>query len=233
MRGLNNVLDPDWLQVASETNLIRAIAPAALYAAVVATANGVATAVRTADPTANLAVSVQVETAWGGLGGGGTYVGIAQDLADFAFVQGLGLSSYPYFVESDPDSLPLDYYSRLVQGTPRPVFVVEGGWSSVTVTSFPSTPSTQARYIRRHAQLLDDARALFWFQLTFTDLDPAFFPPGANLTPFAYTGLVDDDLVPKLALAEWDAQWGRGRWRRRPEPSAGTLGLPQLHVAAW
>jgi hypothetical protein len=155
-----------------------------------------------------------VETAWGRLGGSGAYDGIAQDRADFPFMGALGLSSYPYLGGfTDPDSLPIDYYDRLDEGAPIPMLVIEGGWTSEPLAggAIPSTPEKQRRYIVRHAEILDRARAVGWFQITFTDLDSTFFPPGTILPFFAYNGLVDKDLNPKPALSAWDAVFVRRR----------------------
>jgi hypothetical protein len=153
--------------------------------------------------------TIQVETAWGRLVPAAGYVGIAQDRADFPFLQMLGLSSYPYLGGySDPDSIPGDYYTRLTLGAPLPVMVIEGGWSSVTVAA-PSTLDMQRRYITRHARLLDAAAAIGWFQISFTDLDLTAWPPG--VAPFSSVGLVDINLQPKPALSAWDAEFARRR----------------------
>jgi hypothetical protein len=208
--AVDTLLRPDDLGVASETNLIRAVAPAPLYAALVQAAASAAGAVRAADPAVKLFSTVQVETAWGRLPPAGGYVGIAQDRADFPFAQILGLSSYPYLGGfAEPESLPSNYYSRLVEGAPLPVMVIEGGWSSDTAATVPSTPDRQRRYITRHARLLDAAQAVGWFQITFTDLDLGYFPP--SIEPFAYLGLVDANLMPKPALSAWDAEFARGK----------------------
>lgn len=200
--AIDTLVQPDWLGVASETNFVRAIAPPALYAGVVQAANLAATAVRAVDANARLFVTIQVEIAWGRPAG--SYVGIAPDRTDFAFVHGWGLSSFPYlggFV--DPESLPPDYYSRLVEGAPLPLFVIEGGWTSETVVGIPSTPGLQRRYIRRQAQILDAAAAIGWFQINFTDLDVSAWPAG--IEPFSRLGLVTTSLDPKPALAVWDS----------------------------
>jgi hypothetical protein len=203
---VDTILHPAYLGLAAETNLIRAAASPTIYGAVVQAANDAAAAIRAVDASVILDVSVQVETAWGRLGGGNTYQGIATDLADFPFVQAIGLSSYPYLAGfAEPEDLPLDYYSRL---TTLPELVVEGGWASTTV-GVSSSPQKQARYIRRQVQLLEQARAVAVFQLTFTDLDPAYFPPGTILPLFATLGLVDVNLAPKPALAPWDSAFAR------------------------
>jgi hypothetical protein len=61
-----------------------------------------------------------------------------------------------------PEILPANYYTRLVESHPLPLLVIEGGWPSETVAWIPSTPGTQRRYIEKHAQLLDAARAIGW-----------------------------------------------------------------------
>jgi hypothetical protein len=205
--AVDTLLDPDYLGLAAETNLIRAAASPTLYAALAQMVNDAADDVRAVDPSVPLYISVQVVTAWGAFGGGG-YQGIATDLADFPFSQVVGLSSYPYLGGfAEPEQLPLDYYSRL---TSLPKLVVEGGWTSDTALA--STPAEQARYLRRQAALLDQASAVAVFQLTFTDLDSTFFPPGTILPLFAYLGVVDVELSPKLALATWDSMFARPRF---------------------
>lgn len=199
-------LRPEHLGLAAETNLIRAAAPTALYQAVVRTANDTANAVRAAGGAMPLMVSVQVETAWGRLGGNSTYAGIDIDRIDFPFIDMLGLSSYPYFAYAEPEDIPANYYSRVLQGTGLPAMVTEGGWPSASAGSFTSSPEKQARYILRQAGLLDsiDARALL--HLEFADLDLAAFPqPYPEILPlFASLGLTDSDFNPKPALARWD-----------------------------
>jgi hypothetical protein len=207
--AIDSMLHPDYLGIAAETNLIRAAAPPALYAAVAQVSNDAASDIRSFDTTTPLYVSVQVETAWGRLGGAGVFVGIQQDINDFPFMNALGLSSYPYFGWTDPDSLPLDYYSRLRQGNGLPELVVEGGWSSRSIGTITSDPMTQARFISRQSLLLDQAQAVGVFQLTFTDLDTTALPPGTILPYFSYNGLVDENLVPKPSLASWDAVFAR------------------------
>ena len=200
---------PEAVTLASETNLIRVLSPAPVYAGLVAAANLAAAEARRRDPSVRLMISIQVDVANGRLVGG-VGGGLAQDRADFPFIQALGLSSYPYLAGiDDPDEIPLDYYSRLVAGAPLPLYVIEGGWPSTSALG--SSPDEQRRYIERQARLLDTAGALAWFQITFTDLDVATL--GAGLAPFADLGLVDKSLQPKAALAAWDAVFARPRPR--------------------
>ena len=208
--ALDTLVHPDYISIGSETNLVRAAAPAPLYTAEVQNAASAASALRAVDPAVKLYVTVQVEVAWGRLVPAGTFVGIAQDRTDFPFIDALGLSSYPYLGGfADPDSIPSDYYTRLVQGSPLPLMMIEGGWSSTTVSSTVTSPEMQRRYIVKQGQMLDDAGAKAWFQITFTDLDLTYYPAG--VAPFAYLGLVDLSFTPKPALAEWDAYFKRPR----------------------
>jgi hypothetical protein len=213
--AVDSILHPNRLLLAMETNLVRALAPATVYDGLRVMVNDAATALTAAHSSATLGISVQVETAWGRLPGNGTYVGVGQDIADFPSTANLGLSSYPYLGGfSDPAEIPADYYSRIANESHKPVLVVEGGWSSVTVPGGAATsPEEQARYIARQMQLLDEADAVGVFQITFTDIDvSAWNLPGGSILPlFAYLGLVTADLQAKPALAEWDKAFARPR----------------------
>ena len=202
-----SLIHPDYLGLAAETNLIRAVAPRSLYDAVVAASNSAAHDIQLQGGGPRLFVSVQVETAWGLLPHAAGYVGIQQDLGDFPFVQAIGLSSYPYAAWPEPEQLPTDYYARVAGSSGLPVMVVEGGWTSSSVSTVVSSPDQQRRFLVRQAALLDAAQARFVFQLTFTDLDLGSFPPPlpANLGFFAFLGLVDAELHPKPALQAWDS----------------------------
>lgn len=204
VQAVDSLLHPEYLSLAAETNLIRLAAEDPdVYPAVVAMVRAAEAALVAQRSRAARMVSVQVETAWGGLQGTGTFVGISQDRSDFPFIALLGLSSYPYLGGiAQPSALPDDYYARLVDAPRIPVMVLEGGWPSVDVAGVTSTPALQADYIRRQAALLERADGRGVFQITFTDLDVARFPPGVE--SFAANGLVDLNLAPKAALAAWD-----------------------------
>jgi hypothetical protein len=207
------LLRPDFLGLAAETNLLRVAAPEALYQAVVAMTNAVVPEIRVLNGGVRLYVSVQVETAWGRLGQGGGYVGVERDLADFPFVDALGLSSYPYLGGfRDPEEIPVDYYARLAGGRTLPMLLVEGGWASESAEGFVSSPERQARYVSHQAALAERAKLERLFQLSFTDLDLTSFPGAPAILPlFARLGLVDIELRPKPALAVWDEIVARPR----------------------
>ena len=211
---MDSLFHPQHLGLALETNLIRAAASASIYTGVKQAVNSAATEIRAFDATVKLSVSVQVDHAWGKLVGG-SYTGVEQDFLDFPFIEELGLSSYPYFGFDDPKEIPVDYYSRLIEDHPMPVGVVEGGWSSQSVTtpdqSFVSSPELQEKYFKHHARLLDQVNAIALFQLTFTDIDLDHLEEGVpeSIAYFAYLGLVDKELEPKPALQAWDKLFAR------------------------
>jgi hypothetical protein len=215
VRALVAMLQPDYLGLAAETNLVRAIAPRPVYDAVVRMTNDAAADIRRQPSSSALPlyVSVQVETAWGKLGKQAAFVGIDQDMRDFPFMKVIGLSSYPYLGGfKDPDQIPLDYYTRVRGSRLLPVMVVEGGWPSASVGGvFSSSPEMQSRYIARQSELLDAAKAIGVFQLSFTDLDLGSFPkPQPAILPlFASLGLVNSDLRPKPTLTIWDKVYAR------------------------
>ena len=212
--AIDSILHPEYLGLAMETNLIRAIAPAPVYAAVRDMTVAGAADLAARGSHARRFVSVQVETAWGRLPDAGGFVGVEADRTDFPFIEALGLSSYPFLAHfNEPDEVPLDYYARLATsgGPALPMLVVEGGWSSGSVTGVTSSTDKQARWIRRQVALADSARLVAVTQITFTDLDLTASPPppGSILPLFAQIGLVDVDLRAKPALSEWDRALAR------------------------
>ena len=213
VQQLVSSIHPEYLGLAAETNLIRGVASPAVYAAVVQMANAAAADVRAMPaPRPRVYVSVQADEGWGRLLHNNVYQGVETDFHDFPFMEALAISSYPYFVYADPDDVPLDYYTRLANGRTLPVLVVEGGWTSGSISTIQSTPAKQARYLRRQEKLLDAAKAVAVFQLTYTDLDLSAFPPqppGSVLPLFAQIGIVDTKLAAKPALATYDSVFAR------------------------
>ncbi len=219
--AVDTLLRPAHLGLAMETNLIRLAASPSLYDAVVVAAYGAATDVRARNALVRLSVSVQVETAWARFGFPGAppvnYVGVAQDMIDFPFAQEFGLSSYPFLGGfAEPEDVPLDWFKRVKDQVGKPVLLVEGGWTSASVSApgitVTSDPAKQARWWRRQFALADHAGLSGLYPLTFTDLDLASFPPQppeSILPLFAQLGLVTADLAPKPALAVWDSAFAR------------------------
>jgi len=212
---MDSILQPEHLGLALETNLIRGSAPDSVYRGVRKAAGDAAQDLRNFDQKVQLSVSVQVDYAWGELGNN-VYAGVSQDFIDFPFLEELGLSSYPYFSFANPEAIPSNYYSRLIEGRNLPVFVSEGGWTSQTITGFTgqsiiSSPQMQQDYINRESQLADQVNAIALFQLTFTDIDLSSLPPSTpvSIKYFAYLGLVDLNLQPRPALSTWDSIFNR------------------------
>jgi hypothetical protein len=210
--AIDSILAPEYLGLAMEVNLVRVAAPAAVYSAVVAMANRGAQDLALQGSDAQLFVSFQVETAWGRIGGNGSYVGIERERADFLFIHVAGLSSYPFLGGyDDPNDVPVDYYARVTDESRVRGLVVEGGWSSASVPGVSSSADKQARWIRRQMQLADRADLLAVTQITFTDLDLSSYPvPAESILPlFAHLGLVDVTLQAKPSLAEWQRAFSR------------------------
>jgi hypothetical protein len=211
--AVDSILRPDHIGLALETNLIRGIAPDSLYQAIKSIVNSTANDIAGRDSVVKLSISVQVDYAWGRFADS-VYRGVETDFADFPFLRELGLSSYPYLAGFvNPEDIPPDYYSRVRNGRTIPLMVTEGGWTSASLGAIQSSPEKQARYISRQMKLLDSARAIAVFQLTFTDIDLAASPPppGSIIGLFAYLGLVDINLKPKEALSVWDMNYRRPR----------------------
>src|SRR3954471_4920817 len=212
--AVDSILHPEYLGLAMEVNLIRAIAPPTVYASVVTMAAGGENTLVAQSSAAKRFISVQVETAWGRLPDVGHFVGIDRERADFPYIRALGLSSYPYLAGfANPSDVPVDYYARLnsAGAAALPMLVVEGGWSSGSVPNVTSSPELQALWIKRQMELADHAALVAVTQITFTDLDLSSYPtpPGSILSLFGQLGLVDVDLKPKPALAEWDRAFAR------------------------
>src|SRR3954470_19752850 len=156
--AIDSILHPEFLGLAMEVNLIRAIAPANVYSAVVTMCAGGENTLVAQNSPAKRFVSVQVETAWGRLPDVGHFVGIDRERADFPYIKALGLSSYPYLGGfPKPSDVPLEYYARLNASTAAalPMLVVEGGWSSGSVPGVTSSPELQAQWIKRQMEIAD------------------------------------------------------------------------------
>ena len=207
---MDSLLKPEHLGLALETNAIRGTSSSAIYRGIKAATNSTAALVRAYDKNVKLSVSIQADYAWGLLNSG-PFIGIEQDFTDFPFIQELGISSYPFFVFNNPQDIPSDYYSKLIQGHSIPVFISEGGWSTVTVSTYTENTQKQADYITKQGQLLDGVNAIGYFQLTFTDFSTAGLPAGTNsdINLFNHLGLVDTNLVAKPALKNWDILFSR------------------------
>jgi hypothetical protein len=215
---MDSILRPEHLGLALETNLIRAASPASLYNSLKKAVNDAAAEVRVVDKNVKLSVSVQADVAWGRLLGNGVYIGMAQDFVDFPFMEELGISSYPYFGFSKPEDIPLNYYSKLIEGKSLPIFVSEGGWPSQSFTitganqkTITSDLTVQQNYFTRQSQLLDNAKAIGLFQLVVTDIDSSSVPSNIdpNINNFIYLGVLDLNLKPKPSLTTWDGLFKR------------------------
>lgn len=205
------MVQPDYIGFVSEVNLLADNFPKETYAGLVKMCSAASERVKRVAPKSRQYVSVQVDWAWGKMAPKTAYEGCERVYRDFPYIQVLGVSSYPAFAYPDPESIPLDYYSRLLAGRKMPIIQVEGGWPSTNTEPLKSDPDKQARYVRRLMAVLDSCKAEFVAPLMFADLDVSTYPmfQGTILPFFATMGFTDSDWKPKPALAEWDAGFKR------------------------
>lgn len=216
--AMDSMLKPAHIGLAMETNLIRLAAPAPIYNGVKKAANDAAQALKQRKSTAKLSVSVQAETAWGRLQRTNSYIGVEQDFTDFPFVEEMGISSYPYFGFSDPENIPNNYYTQLLNNRTMPVYVAEGGWATTSFTApnafnVNGSEKIQEAYFRKHHTILNQAKALAWFQLVFTDIDVSALPSqiDPSIVNFASLGLVTTNFTPKSSFIVWDSLYALQR----------------------
>jgi hypothetical protein len=69
----------------------------------------------------------------------------------------------------------------------------------------------QARYVARHADLLDSVAAHAWASLVQADLDLAAWPSdmASGMAAFACLGVMDSVFAPKPSLAVWNSLYSR------------------------
>jgi hypothetical protein len=216
--AMDSILKPTHIGLAMETNLIRLAAPSSIYQGVKIAASGAAQALKQRKSSAKISVSVQAETAWGRLQRTNQYIGVEQDFTDFPFIEELGISSYPYFGYNNPDDIPNNYYTQLLNNRNLPVYVAEGGWATTSFTapnafSVNGSEEVQGRYFRKHHTILNQTKALAWFQLVFTDIDLSALPPQVDpsIVNFASLGLVTTNFTPKSSFKVWDSLYALQR----------------------
>lgn len=216
--AMDSMLKPTHMALAMETNLIRLAAPASIYQGVKKAANDASQALKQRKSTAKLSVSVQAETAWGRLQRTNQYIGVEEDFRDFPFAEELGISSYPYFGYNNPEDIPNNYYTQLLNKRSLPVYVAEGGWATTSFTApnafnVNGSEAIQGRYFRKHHTILNQAKALAWFQLVFTDIDVRALPSQVDpsIVNFANLGLVTTNFTQKSSLKVWDSLYALQR----------------------
>jgi hypothetical protein len=216
--AMDSILKPTHIGLAMETNLIRLAAPSSIYQGVKIAANGAAQALKQRKSSAKISVSVQAETAWGRLQRTNQYIGVEQDFTDFPFIEELGISSYPYFGYNNPDDIPNNYYTQLLNNRNLTVYVAEGGWATTSFTapnafSVNGSEEVQGRYFRKHHTILNHTKALAWFQLVFTDIDVSALPSQVDpsIVNFASLGLVTTNFTPKSSFKVWDSLYALQR----------------------
>jgi hypothetical protein len=179
--ALSSIIHPDYLGLVAETNLIRLVAPASLYASLGKWS------MRPRTTCSSLCCEAIREHSGGrgvGRGRNNVYRGVERDFADFPFMQALDCRRIR--LRLDPEEIPRLLY-RLTVALP---LMVEGGWTSGTAGAIVSSPEEQALYIRRQALMLDSARAKA-VSSSFRISTRVAQLPGSILPLFARLGLVD------------------------------------------
>lgn len=143
-----------------------------------------------------------------------------------SYVDIVGVSIYPYaFFEhadrGDPASLPADWLSQISSlADGRPLAVTETGWiaEDMVIPEFgadvASNAAFQDAYVARVLSEADQLGMPFVIWFAHVDFD-AFWNGALMQDPLALiwrdTGLVDENLVPRPALGEWQAWLSRER----------------------
>lgn len=138
----------------------------------------------------------------------------------------LGVSIYPYvFFEhadkGDPSNLPSDWLSQMTAlADGRPLAITENGWiaEDLEIAAFgvdvASSAAFQQAYVEHMLAEADELDMPFVIWFAHVDFD-AFWNGTLMQDPLAAiwrdTGLVDERLVPRPALAEWQAWLARVR----------------------
>lgn len=77
--------------------------------------------------------------------------------------------------------------------------------SPATIYNGVKKAMKQSAYILKQSEMLNEAKAIGLFSLTFTDIDLTALPDGVDpsIQYFAYLGVVDKDLNAKPAFESW------------------------------
>lgn len=192
---------PPMMVLAVELNTAYDHSPA-LFAEFAATFPAARDSIRSASPN----TLVGVDFLWEMMRGlrGGLFGGINDTtntqfelINEFPTADFIGFNSYPCLVYAHPDSIPADYYSRILDITDKPVAFFECGWHTGDILpGWESSEAEQARFVERYLELLAplEPLAIIW---------PFLFDPDIQ-APFNSMGLWDrNSNQPKAAWNAW------------------------------
>lgn len=99
------------------------------------------------------------------------------DLLDrFPAADAIGFSTYPGLVFTNPDEMPDDYYSTILEHVDKPVVFTEVGWQAGgDLANWSGTPEKQAAYVNARApELVEVGSMVIWSFLWDQEAPPAF-----------------------------------------------------------
>lgn len=133
----------------------------------------------------------------------------------------MGVSTYPYIAEPNPDLLPIEWFSVMRDLAPtKPFAVAETGFIAEDyqvngVTVVPGNEFWQAAYVARLLSQCSelDAKLVNWFvprdfDAMYAYLESINMPGYEKLRLFRDTGLLAGDGSPRVALGYWDTWRG-------------------------
>jgi hypothetical protein len=140
----------------------------------------------------------------------GTIMNLMEDYVDM-----YGISTYPYAFynhedRGNPDTLPADWLTKVLQYTAAPLAITETSWPAENINiqndfdlQVTSTPEDQYKYIRELFEEVNRINAAFVIWFTAADYDR--LGQTSDLSKiWEDTGILDQNLVARPAYTEWN-----------------------------
>jgi|GEM_PF-2853429 len=140
----------------------------------------------------------------------GTIMNLMEDYVDM-----YGISTYPYAFynhedRGNPDTLPADWLTQVLQYTAAPLAITETSWPAENINiqndfdlQVTSTPEDQYKYIRELFEEVNRINAAFVIWFTAADYDR--LGQTSDLSKiWEDTGILDQNLVARPAYTEWN-----------------------------
>lgn len=206
--------DPDWFNYGIEITELAVSGTEAEVDALVTFAARVHAALRAAHPDLPIFIS-------GGLKSPGSSDWLAVEALWkrlLPYSDYVGVSAYPYIffdhaAKGDPDNLPAAWLTQASDLAPaKPLAIAETGWIAETLdipqygVTVSATPADQSAYVERLLEELEalEAELVIWFfPIDFDVLWSETLAGDPIARIWRDTGLWDEALTPRPALAEW------------------------------